>query len=84
MSQIITKKTSWKVKAAAAAVPPDVQDEVILPQGILHSELPVCSPFVKWAGGKTKLLPILDSFIPPAQFSRYFEPFLGGEHYSLI
>ena len=37
----------------------------------------ICYPFVKWAGGKTQLLPTLDSFIP-AQFSRYFEPFLGG------
>jgi DNA adenine methylase len=33
-------------------------------------------PFVKWAGGKAKLLPELDKMIP--QFNRYFEPFLGG------
>lgn len=36
----------------------------------------VAAPFVKWAGGKTRLLPDLDAHIP--QFSRYFEPFLGG------
>jgi DNA adenine methylase len=34
-------------------------------------------PFVKWAGGKTQLLPELDRAIPFA-FDRYFEPFLGG------
>ena len=41
---------------------------------LLHNKLPVCYPFVKWAGGKTQLLEKLGSFIP-AQFSRYFEPF---------
>jgi DNA adenine methylase len=34
-------------------------------------------PFVKWAGGKTQLLPELDRVIP-SEFDRYFEPFLGG------
>jgi DNA adenine methylase len=34
-------------------------------------------PFVKWAGGKTQLLSRLDALLP-AEFSRYFEPFLGG------
>jgi len=34
-------------------------------------------PFMKWAGGKTQLLPkILNRF--PAQFNRYHEPFVGG------
>jgi DNA adenine methylase len=35
-------------------------------------------PFVKWAGGKTQLLARLDSHHLPADFGRYFEPFLGG------
>jgi DNA adenine methylase len=34
-------------------------------------------PFVKWVGGKTQLLPELTSRIP-SNFSRYFEPFMGG------
>jgi DNA adenine methylase len=34
-------------------------------------------PFVKWAGGKRQLIPIITSHIPN-KFERYFEPFLGG------
>jgi DNA adenine methylase len=34
-------------------------------------------PFLKWAGGKTRLLPALRQSLPP-RFNRYFEPFLGG------
>ncbi len=33
-------------------------------------------PFVKWAGGKRQLLPVITNHIP--KFERYFEPFLGG------
>ncbi len=34
-------------------------------------------PFVKWAGGKTQLLDIIEKHLP-ASFNRYFEPFIGG------
>ena len=34
-------------------------------------------PILKWAGGKTQLLPILDTRIP-RHFDRYVEPFVGG------
>ncbi|HEY7081733.1 MAG TPA: DNA adenine methylase [Nitrososphaeraceae archaeon] len=34
-------------------------------------------PFVKWAGGKSQLLSVIDKTIPE-YFGRYFEPFLGG------
>ena len=34
-------------------------------------------PFVKWAGGKRQLLPIITNHIPKI-FERYFEPFVGG------
>jgi DNA adenine methylase len=35
------------------------------------------SPPLKWAGGKSQLLPTLEQFLPPS-FNRYFEPFVGG------
>ena len=34
-------------------------------------------PFVKWAGGKRQLIPILNENLPET-FGTYFEPFLGG------
>jgi DNA adenine methylase len=43
----------------------------------VSSKMPLCYPFIKWAGGKTQLLPKLYAFVP-AEFNRYFEPFLGG------
>ena len=34
-------------------------------------------PLLKWVGGKTQLLPVIDPLIP-RRFGRYFEPFMGG------
>ncbi len=34
-------------------------------------------PFVKWAGGKRQLLPVISNHVPE-KFEHYFEPFLGG------
>ncbi len=34
-------------------------------------------PFVKWAGGKRQLVPIIEKHIPQ-EFGTYYEPFLGG------
>ncbi len=34
-------------------------------------------PFLKWAGGKSQLLPRIESLLP-ARIRRYFEPFVGG------
>ncbi|MBD5211956.1 MAG: DNA adenine methylase [Bacteroidales bacterium] len=39
-------------------------------------------PFLKWAGGKSQLLPTLDSFLPKGFIQKksvtYIEPFIGG------
>lgn len=35
------------------------------------------TPIVKWAGGKTRLLPRLLAEVP-SRFRRYYEPFMGG------
>jgi DNA adenine methylase len=47
-----------------------------------HSEQRMCGPILKWAGGKTQLLPTLANHYPP-ELSRglvdtYIEPFIGG------
>ncbi len=38
---------------------------------------PQAHPFVKWAGGKRSLIPIL-SVLLPNKFKDYYEPFVGG------
>lgn len=35
-------------------------------------------PVIKWAGGKTKLLPYIIENLPSKEFKNYFEPFVGG------
>jgi DNA adenine methylase len=42
-----------------------------------NSSIPICYPFVKWAGGKRQIVPQLYALAPP-EFDSYFEPFLGG------
>ncbi|MBI5159889.1 MAG: DNA adenine methylase [Micrococcales bacterium] len=40
---------------------------------------PVASPFLKWAGGKSQLLPQFESLYPAAEdVERYLEPFVGS------
>jgi DNA adenine methylase len=42
-------------------------------------DVPFSRPFLKWAGGKTQLLPQLAKFYPPkGSVKRYIEPFLGS------
>src|SRR5690554_997198 len=55
---------------------------------------PAVKPFLKWAGGKTQLLPQINKMFPTqlAQFDTFAEPFVGGgavvfyilENYPLI
>lgn len=35
------------------------------------------TPFVKWAGGKRQLLPVIQKYLPKT-FTTYYEPFVGG------
>lgn len=48
--------------------------------GLHPSDATACArPFLKWAGGKTQLLPQLAQFYPTAgSVERYIEPFLGS------
>lgn len=47
--------------------------------GLAGDEAAFAKPFVKWAGGKTQLLPQLARFYPPkGSVDRYIEPFLGS------
>src|SRR5260221_3203979 len=51
------------------------------PESALRTTLPEervrASPFIKWVGGKTSLLPELLKHVP-ARLRRYHEPFVGG------
>lgn len=56
-----------------------MRSQILLPKKLENNDraLPICYPFIKWAGGKSQLLCQINSLIPK-KFSRYFEPFLGG------
>jgi DNA adenine methylase len=65
------------VVAKSGKITPPVQLE--LPAGKQEGEVSFSRPFLKWAGGKTQLLPQLARFYPPkGSVKRYIEPFLGS------
>lgn len=49
---------------------------------MIVSTVTKAKPFLKWAGGKTQLLPTIDSFLPDSFLKEkkitYIEPFVGG------
>lgn len=47
------------------------------PTATTHVQQLATKPFVRWAGGKTRLLPRILPYVPDS-FENYFEPFLGG------
>jgi len=46
------------------------------PLGLFPNEVAI-KPFLKWAGGKTQLIPELSKYVP-GNFNKYIEPFVGG------
>jgi len=46
-------------------------------KALLNQNITSSKPFLKWAGGKTQLLPELRKHIP-TNYGRYIEPFVGG------
>lgn len=48
------------------------------PGHLAPADRPFLRPFLKWAGGKTQLLPRFARFYPREAIERYIEPFLGS------
>jgi DNA adenine methylase len=71
----------WRAKNARATHGAMSVVQLRRPEAALRTSLPEdrvrAAPFLKWAGGKTSLLPELRRHVP-ARYRRYHEPFVGG------
>jgi DNA adenine methylase len=54
-----------------------LSDTLVLPSLGLDGSEPLVKPFLRWAGGKTRLLKTILPFVPTS-FNNYYEPFLGS------
>ncbi|MDD3773158.1 MAG: Dam family site-specific DNA-(adenine-N6)-methyltransferase [Weeksellaceae bacterium] len=54
----------------------EILPSVFDPLGLFPTEIGI-KPFLKWAGGKTQLIPELVKYTPKV-FNKYIEPFIGG------
>lgn len=70
-------ETSLPTRDAAAATALAVGDQRTRPSVRQSSDVPLRRPFIKWAGGKTRLLRHLLPHVPTT-FQHFHEPFLGG------
>lgn len=52
-------------------------DYLLWPERPAPQEFALAEPFVKWVGGKRRLVEQFERFFP-ARFERYIEPFVGG------
>lgn len=43
-----------------------------------EAKMPIIDPFVRWAGGKTWIIPYLTKLVERIDINHYHEPFLGG------
>lgn len=66
---------SSNLQTRTAANPAAGENLLVVEHGVeQHSGV---RPFLKWAGGKRQLLPVLEQYLPDS-YGRYFEPMLGG------
>lgn len=73
----IHRCTSICMSPIVRFTPPQSARAAILPRRPEAPPAPRATPFLKWVGGKTALLPELMKHIPP-RMRRYHEPFVGG------